>query len=241
MSKPVSRAGITVSAALMGAGFIVFMVANAYHPSGIDPNNHQLVFAQYAQSAGWTADHLGYFVYMTLIISGFLVLIDSMNFSDGVALTVARLGIVFGGGALALSAVRYAVDGVVLKRAVDAWVNAPAGDQAARFASAEIARWMEEASASYQSFLLGFTLAVIAGLILWTARVPRPLGALFGIAAACYFVVGWILGESGFDLSGAAPTFAFQFLPPIAAAYLLVVAWRMPRAAAPRPAPAVAS
>lgn len=241
MSKAASRAGITVSAALMGIGFIVFMVANTFHPSGIDPNNHQLVFVQYAKSSGWTADHLTYFVYMSLIISGFLALIDSMNFSDGIGRTVARLGMVFGGSALALSAVRYAVDGVVLKRAVDAWVSAPAGEQAARFASAEMARWMEEAGASYESFLLGFTVAVMAGLILWTGRVPRPLGALFGIAAVCYFVVGWILGESGFDLSGAAPTFTFQFVPPIAAVYLLVVAWRMPQTAARRPAPLAAS
>jgi hypothetical protein len=45
---------------------------------------------------------------------------------------------------LTLTAVAYAVDGVVLKRAVDAWVSAPASEAAARFASAETVRWLEE-------------------------------------------------------------------------------------------------
>ena len=42
--------------------------------------------------------------------------------------------------ALGFYGVLQAVDGVALKQAVDAWVNAPEADKAARFASAEVVR-----------------------------------------------------------------------------------------------------
>ena len=73
---------------------------------------------------------------------------------------MARFGMVRGGAAIAITALREAVDGVVLKRAVDAWVTAPPGEQASRFAGAELARWLEESAYSYQSFLIALMLLV---------------------------------------------------------------------------------
>jgi hypothetical protein len=35
------------------------------------------------------------------------------------------------------------VDGVALKQAVNAWVDAPEAEKAARFAAAEAMRWLE--------------------------------------------------------------------------------------------------
>lgn len=231
-SNSVSRAGLFLSVGLFGAYLVTFVFATAFHPSGIDPNNHPLVFVQYAHSSGWTADHLGWFVSTSLLIAAFLVLIDALNVSGRMARTASRTGMVLGATAIALTALREAVDGVVLKRAVDAWVSAPPAEQAARFASAEVARWMEEASASYQNFALGLTVLVLAGLIIWTARVPRPIGYLFALLGAAYLATGWILGESGFAPQGTAPSYATEFIPVICAAYLLVVAWRMPHTAA---------
>jgi hypothetical protein len=229
-----SRGGLFLSAALLGAGFVVGGFATAFHPSGIDPNNHPLVFVQYAHSAGWTADHLVWFVSTTLTIAGLLVLIDALNLNSGMARILNRIGMVLGSAAIAMTALRDAVDGVVLKRAVDAWVSAPTGEQAARYASAEVARWMEEASASYQYFLFGLTLLVLAALIVWSGRVPRPIGFLFAISGLASFVVGWILGEAGFAPEGANPSYVTEFVPVICAVYLLVVAWRIPQRGAER-------
>lgn len=234
-----SRGGVFLSAALLGAGIVAFVVANRFHPNGIDPNNHPAVFAQYGHWAGWTADHIGWFVSTTLTIAGLLVLIDALNLSGGMARIANRIGMVVGSAAIAMTAIRYAVDGVVLKRAVDAWASAPAAEQAARFASAEVARWMEEASASYQNFLIGLTLVVLAALILWSGRVPRPIGVLFGIWAVANFIVGWILGEAGFAPEGAAPSIVAELVPVACAVYLLVAAWRMPHARVERPAAAL--
>lgn len=228
-STSASRGGLFLSAALLGASFIAFVVANNFHPNGIDPNNHPLVFVQYAHWTGWTADHAGWFFTFLLTIAGFLVLLDALNLMDGLARTAVRIGMVLGGAAVAISALREVVDGVVLKRAVDAWAIAPAGDQASRFAAAEVARWMEEGAYSYQSFLIGFLLLVLAGLIIWTGRVQRPIGLLIALGAGANLVVGWIAGESGFAPQGAPAAIITELLPPVIAIYLAVVAWRMAR------------
>lgn len=233
-STSVSRGGLFLSAGLIAAYFVVFVFATAYHPSGIDPNNHPLVFAQYAHSSGWTADHLAWFVDTSLLIAGFLVLIDALNVSGQLERIMYAAGMLLGGTAVALTALRDAVDGVVLKRAVDAWVSAPASEQAARFAAAEVARWMEEASASYQSFALGLMVLVLAGLILSTARLNRLVGVLLAVNGLGYIAMGWILGESGFAPEGAAPAYVTEFVPILCAIYVAVVAWRMPRTGAER-------
>ena len=222
------REALLLSAALVLGSFIVYAVATVFHPSGIDPNNHQAVFVQYADSMGWTADHVGWFGESAILIAGLLVLFEALGLRHGIAGIAVRFGIVSGGVALALSAIRYAVDGVVLKRAVDAWVVAPDAEKAARFASAQVARWLEEASASYQSFALGITLILLAAAIIWSARVPRPIGYLLALGGAGYLVYGWILGEAGFAPGGAIPNYLAAFTPLLAGVWLLVSAWRIP-------------
>ena len=234
-STSASRGGLFLAAGLLGASFIGGVIATNFHPSGIDPNNHPLVFVQYAHSWGWTADHAGWFFATALAIAGFLALLDALNLTGGVARIAVRIGMVLGGAAIAITALREVVDGVVLKRAVDAWVIAPSSEQASRFAAAEVARWMEEGAYSYQSYLLAMLLAVLAGLIIWTGRMPRPLGIVLAVAAVANFALGWILGESGFAPQGAAPAIVTEFVPPVVAIYLGVVAWRMSRVGVERP------
>jgi hypothetical protein len=71
--------------------------------------------------------------------------------------------------ALALTGVVYAVDGVALKQAVDAWASAPAAEKATRFANAEAIRWLEWGVRSYQDLMLGLALVLYAIVIVWTA------------------------------------------------------------------------
>ena len=225
------RAGLALSGALLLIGFATLQVSSAFHPGGV-PNDHVSSFTLYAASSGWTADHLATFAAFAFTISGLLVLLYALRLSSGLSALVARIGSGLAAVAIALSAVRFAVDGVVLKRAVDAWVSAPEAERAARFASAETVRWMEEAAMSYQTIVIGLTLIVLAGLIVGTARVPRPIGLLLALSGAGYLVTGWILGASGFAPEGATPNAIGQFVPVLAALYLLIVAWRMPSSAA---------
>jgi hypothetical protein len=219
---------LRLSAILLGGGFIFFAVVNLFHPSGVDQNNHPAVFAQYAQSATWTPVHLGGFVGFAAVIAGLLVVFYALNLQGGMAESGVRVGSVSAGVALALTAVRFAVDGVVLKRAVDAWVAAPDAEKAARFASAEAVRWLEEATTSYQGFVLGFTLILLAALIVWTGRAPRPVGYILGLSGVAHLVAGWIVGVAGLAPQGAIPTLLGQTCWLIAGVWLLISAWRMP-------------
>ena len=128
--------------------------------------------------------------------------------------------------ALALYGVASAVDGVALKQAVDAWASAPAAEQMARFASAEAIRWLEWGTNSYWNFMQGLALVLYAIVIVWTARVPRPIGYLMGLSGLAFIVLGWLVGTEGFTSANTVPTYAGHGLNDAWMIWLLIVAWR---------------
>lgn len=120
---------LRLSATLLFIGLVVFGVTIPLHPPGA--NDHQAAFTAYANSSSWAAIHLGQFVGTAVIIAGLLVLFFALNVSEGTPRWLGFFGAIAAGVALALAGVRFAVDGVALKQAVDAWVSAPAAEQAA--------------------------------------------------------------------------------------------------------------
>lgn len=221
------RTLLILAASLVIGSVVVVLGATLFHATGADPNDHHAIFLIYARSTNWTVDHVAQFSGEAIGIVGVMVLFYALDPADGMARLVSRIGVVGSGAALALVAARLAVDGILLKRAVDAWASAPDTDKVARFASAETARWLEEAITSYQGFVLGATLILLAVLIVLTARVPRPIGYLLGLAGVGYLVSSWIIGESGFSSDRAIPSYVAVFLPPIVGVWLLINAWRM--------------
>jgi hypothetical protein len=200
-----------------------------FHPSREHPNDHQAVFAEYAQSAHWTAIHLGQFVGMAVIIAGLLVLFVALNVDAGLSAWATRFGAVSAGVALALYGILQAVDGVALKQAVNVWVTAPGAEQAARFASAETIRWLEWGVRSYYSFLLGLALVLFGTAIIRTARVPRLIGCLMALSGLLYIVQGAVLGSQGFSEANSAPQLLAYLLILIWSTWLLISAWRTER------------
>ena len=121
------------------------------------------------------------------------------------------------------------MDGVANKHAVDAWVNAPEAEKATRFASAETMRWLEWGTSSYQTFMFALALILLATVIVGTARVPRPIGYLMGLAAIPSLAQSLVLGTEGFSVTLLAGSLSFVGLPLMLAwsIWLLIVAWRM--------------
>ena len=121
------------------------------------------------------------------------------------------------------------MDGVANKHAVDAWVNAPEAEKATRFASAEMMRWLEWGMHSYQIFMFALSLILLATVIVGTARVPRPIGYLMGLAAIPMLVQSLVIGTTGFSVPLLAGTLSAVALPLMLAwsIWLLIVAWRM--------------
>src|SRR5919202_931047 len=224
----VDRSLLRLSATLVVIGEVLFAIVTLFHADG-PANNHPAVFAEYARSASWTAVHFGQFVFMAVLLVGLLVLSFALNVRSGALGWVGRFAAVSVVVALALYGVVQAVDGVANKHAVDAWSSAPEAEKAACFASAETMRWLEWGTSSYQTFMFALALILLATVIVWTARVPRPIGYLMGLAAIPYLVQSWVLGTEGFAISWLAGGLSVVGLPLMLAwsIWLLIVAWRM--------------
>jgi hypothetical protein len=223
------RGLLRLSATLVVIGELLFALVTAlFHPDG-DANNHPVAFAEYASSASYTAVHFGQFVFMAVLLLGLLVLFFALNVRSGALGWVGRFAAVSVVVALALYGVVQAVDGVALKHAVDAWANAPEAEKATRFASAETVRWLEWGMNSYQNFMFAVSLILLATVIVGTARVPRAIGYLMGLAAIPNLVQSWVVGNEGFSVSWLAGSLSTVGLPLMLAwsIWLLIVAWRM--------------
>ena len=221
----VDRKSLRLSAILLVVGLLLFVGITALHAGG-EANNHPVVFLNYAASASWIAVHLGQFLGMAVMISGLLVLVFAFNTrlsSPGIAGWLAAISAVI---SLALYGVLQAVDGIALKRAVDAWASAPQAEKAARFASAEVIRWLEEGVRSYQDFMLGLTLILLGIMVIRAARNLRPIGYLIGLSGIVYLAQGWVLSTEGFSPTHTMIILVTEGLIFSWGIWLLVGTWR---------------
>jgi hypothetical protein len=207
---------LRISVLLLAAGILFTLVVGLLHPAREAPNDHPAVFAEYAGDAEWTAVHLGQFAGFALITAGLLFLFFALSDDSGTPGWAGRFAAVSAVATLAIYGVLQAVDGVALKRAVDAWVGAPEAEKAAYFASAQGIRWLEEGLRSYYDFMVGLTFILFAVEIVWKARLPRLAGVLMGLTGIFYIAQGWAAGEEGFS-----PTHGSFQLP----AYLFLLIW----------------
>ena len=198
----------------------------------------EATFANYAASGDWAAVHLGEFIGEAVLLVGLLVLFFALNVSEGTPRWLGFFGAIAAGVALAIDGVVYAVDGVALKQAVDAWVRAPAAEQVARFYSAEAIRWLETGVRSYQDFMFGLALVLFAIVIVWTARISRPIGFLMGLIGLAFIVIGWLQGTEGLQSATVAAIggITLLLLLPAWSIWLLIVAWRMKESVQAAPA-----
>ncbi len=228
------RTSLRLSATLLFIGVVLIFFLNFLHPSGA--NNHQAAFTEYANSSSWAAVHLGQFVGTAVLLAGLLVLFFALGVSQGTPRWLGFFGAIAAGVALALAAVVYAVDGVALKQAVDAWASAPASQQATRFASAEAIRWLEWGTRSYQSFTFGLAMVLFAIEIVWTARIPRSIGYIMGVNGLANIVQGWLEGTEGFTITHFVIANINGLAITIWTIWLLIVVWRMKESVQAAPA-----
>src|SRR5215471_10851709 len=142
MNDRTIRTSLRLSATLLLVGQLLYIVLTLFHTGG-PANNHPVIFAAYAASGTWTVDHLGQFAAMAILLAGLFALFFALDVQTETAKWAGRFG--------AASAV-----------ADLAWVSAPDAEKAARFASAEVVRWIEWGMRSYQAFTLGLALLLFA-------------------------------------------------------------------------------
>jgi uncharacterized membrane protein len=182
---------------LMLVGEIGSFLGGFLHPHTELPNNHAAVFAEYAASRNWLWVHYLQFLSAVILIAGFVALYSAMARRNEVT-SLERSALAAGVATVAVFAVNMAVDAVALKRAVDAWVAAPATEKGARFAAAETVRWLEWGANSFFQIMLGLTITLFGLSIARTAIVWRFVGWI-GVIAGLGLVIGGVLtGRDGF-------------------------------------------
>jgi hypothetical protein len=205
---------------------VVYQVAEYFHPEGGATAND--VFTSYARSPSWELVHDAQFLGSALVLFGLLTLCLALNVNKSVLGMVNRCAAATAIVAIALNAALYAVDGVGLKQATDAWLSAPPEEQSAYYAVVQGIRGIEWGMRSYVDFTTGFALIVLAVVIAMTARIPRLIGVIMGLAGLAYIIQGYGYG-SGY--TAIAEHFVlnstnYQFLMVVCAIWLIIVAWR---------------
>lgn len=215
--------GLSVTLLIIGQVLLTFATL-VLHPEGGD--TLQGTFANFAASGDWAAVHLMQFAGMGLFLAGLLALFFAVNVSQSTPRWAGFFGALSTGVALALAGILYAVDGVANKQAVDAWVSAPSSELAVRFANAQALRELETGTSSYQDLTLGLALMLLGIMIVWTARIPRPIGYLMTLSGLAWLVVSWLVGTGGFTSATTVPIYTGQTLLTVWLIWLLIVAWR---------------
>jgi Domain of unknown function (DUF4386) len=220
---------LTLSGALLLVGFLVNGIQRMiWHPTGSE-DDHEAIFREYAASDAWEATHLAEFVFVLVALAGLLVLCRALRpETPYLALLAAGAVIVSGATWAALQA----VDGVTLKQAVDAWVDASGTEKATRFADAEAARWIEWGLQSYFRVVLGVAFLLLGSAAVVSRLVPSWLGVLLAVGGLLSLAVGFSVAYAGLE-SGFqdAVGIALQLVVLVFIVGLLVVARRAPERA----------
>jgi hypothetical protein len=232
------RTLLRISAVLLIAGEVVFQVAEQFHPEG-GVTAHD-VFTSYANSPSWTLVHEAQFVGSAIVIFGMLALFFALNITSRILGLINRFAAASAVAALALNGALYAVDGVALEQAVDAWMSSPASEQSAYFAVVQGIRGVEWGIRSYVDFTTGLTLVLFAIVIASTTRIPRPIGYIMGLSGLIYIAQGFGY-STGYTSTSNFVTWMpnslnYQFLIFVWAIWLLINALRMKESVQAAPA-----
>jgi len=182
-----------LGAVALPLGILVLVVAEIFHPSREDPMNNPAVFLEYANSDIWTADHLAEYFGFLLLLGGLVALYYSVSARPGVGAGIAPFALAAAVTTAASFTVLQAVDGIALKRAVDAWASAPVDQKTAAFAAAEAIRWIEIAMNSLSFFLAGLTLFLYGLAIALGTVYPRWVGLVAVVSGAAFMYDGAVV------------------------------------------------
>jgi hypothetical protein len=214
-----------IGAAALPLGVVVVAVSEYFHPSREDPMNNPAVFMEYAQSNVWTAVHLAEYFGFLLLIGGLVALYYSVRAKPSMGAGLVPFALAAAVTTAASYTVLQAVDGIALKRAVDAWASAAVDQRAAAFAAAEAVRWIEIAMNSLSNLLSGLTL-FLYGLAIALGNVyPRWVGWMAVVCGAAFMYHGAVVvAYEGFVPS--IPKLVGLVLLVVWAVIMAVLMWR---------------
>jgi hypothetical protein len=172
--KTLASRSLSLAAAAAVIGPLLYVAVTLLHPPGV-ANDHPATFRQYAVSHAWVAIHLAQLTCLVAGLVGIAGLAASMLRLQEQGRLLALLAVGFAAASIPTAVALQAVDGIALKRAVDAWVAAGGTVGSASFAAARAIRWIEEGLNAVLGLTLG-SAAVLAGAAMVRGAVyPRLL------------------------------------------------------------------
>jgi hypothetical protein len=195
-------------------GLPLQIVVSGLHPGAHDPNASAAVFLDYAASPTWTAIHIGQFFGTLLITLGLLAVARSVARRDGVGGTLALGAVVALVLVAAVFAIQMAVDGVMLREAIQKWIDATGtASKASAFDVAETVRWLEKGLSGFFHLANGTSLLLLGLAIATGGTFNRALGVAGVIAGLGFLGGGYETAHTGF--SGQAGSFVSVALLPL--------------------------
>src|SRR5215204_2992657 len=91
MNNSTLRQSLRLSATLLLVGQLLYIVITLFHTGG-DANNHPAIFAAYAASGSWMADHIGQFAAMAILLAGLFALFFGLDVQNSTARWAGRFG-----------------------------------------------------------------------------------------------------------------------------------------------------
>jgi len=176
-------------------GSVLLGIGTSMHPMQADPGNAVAAFTEYAADRNWIVGHLLQFAGIALVLGFMLMLSRQVRAGSGMR-QVATGGAI---ASLAVAAALQAVDGVALKKLVDAWAAAAEAEKPAALAAAFAARQIELGLASLLSITFGATSALFGLLLHGDGRYPRWIGGAAFAGGAGFAAGGVALARGGFS------------------------------------------
>ena len=176
-----------LSAVLMVTGAVLNAVATLALLPSKEGADHEVIFTRYADSGAWVAGHLVQFAGILLGLAGLFVLARALRPEAPHLAALAGAGAVATAAAAALV---QAVDGVALKQAVDAWVDAAPAHEATRFGNAETVLWTGWGAQSFFYAVLGLTLLLLGVAVAVSRRFGAWIGSVAVAAGSLSLAIG---------------------------------------------------
>lgn len=192
-----SRA-LSLSAAAAVIGPPAYVAVTLLHPPGV-ADDHPATFRQYATDHAWVAIHLVQLACLVVGLVGVAGLGASVLRLQKRGRLLALLAVGLAAASIPTAVVLQSVDGIALKRAVDAWVAEGGAAGSPGFAAARAIRWVEEGLNAALGLTLGSAAVLTGAAMVRGAVYPRWVGWV-GAAIGVGVLVGAVLvAETGFS------------------------------------------
>lgn len=209
--KTFASRALSLAAAAAVIGPLAYVAVTLLHPPGQPGNDHAVVFREYAMSHAWVAIHLAQLAALVVGLVGIAGIAASMLRFQEQGRLLALLAVGLAVASIPIAVALQVVDGIALKRAVDAWVAEGGTVESASFAAARAVRWLEEGLNAGFGLTLGSAVTLAGAAMARGAVYPRWVGWIGGAIGIAVLIGAVIVAETGF--SPAAQTWVLARNP----------------------------